>query len=111
MSQERLVGFHWRSAPMSGASSYDPVEIQYVKAEDVERILFTAEENSLSQSSSHQDSDRSLITSTELLHDVKSIPLEEHISSDQWLNSVHSLSESGKLPFLRTLDPKTADFY
>ena len=73
---------------------YEELEVVYVKADDVEQILFTAEH---SQLAGDINNDRSLIESTEVLHDVKALPLEEHITSSQWLSTIHSGSDSGRL--------------
>lgn len=74
--------------------AYEEVAVTFVRAEDVQRILFTATEQDVGLSTGN--SDRSLIESTELLHDVKALPLEEHISASQWLSALHtSTSDSG----------------
>lgn len=74
--------------------NYDEIEVLYVKAEDVENIVFTAEQNVVGDVKANNE--RSLVEGSGLLSSVESLPLEEHISASQWLSTVHSGSDSGQ---------------
>lgn len=73
--------------------NYEEIEVIYVRAEDVENIVFTAEHNTNVDTGANNE--RSLVEGSGLLSSVESLPLEEHISASQWLSTVHSASDSG----------------
>ena len=78
---------------MQSLEEYEEIEVVYVSVKDVQAIVFTAEDQNNIVESDH--SDRSLLESSGALHDVNSLGLEQHLSSTQWMTSIHSLSDSG----------------